>query len=88
MAKLFSHLHSFGFQAAVDIWVNIFHLVHMDKILQISLHLHVNWLTDQMDSADFKYEVKNSVKCNDVTSSLAEAALPTFCHGYFIRSCS
>ena len=40
------------------------------QIFQISLHLHKNWLTYQMDGADFKYEVKNSVKCHDIASLL------------------
>ena len=40
------------------------------QIFQISLHLYKNWLTYEMDDADFKYEVENSVKCHVVASFL------------------
>ena len=40
------------------------------QIFQISLHRHENGLTYQIDSADFKYEVRNSMKCHDVASFL------------------
>ena len=40
------------------------------QFLKISLYLHENWLTYQMDSADHKYEVRNCVKCHDVASLL------------------
>ena len=46
---------------------NIFWLL---QIFQISLHLHENWLTLQMDDADFKYVVKNCVRHHDVASLL------------------
>ena len=38
------------------------------QIFQISLHLHKNWFTCQMDGADFKFEVDYSVNCYDVAS--------------------
>ena len=40
------------------------------QFFKISLYLHENWLTYQMDSADFKYEDRNCVKCHDVASLL------------------
>ena len=61
------------------LWVKFFSIKQQNY--QISLHLHENWLTYQMDSAHFKYEVKNSVKCHDVASL---AALPTLHHDLFI----
>ena len=40
------------------------------QMFRISLHLHENWLTYQMDGADFKYEVENSENCDEVASLL------------------
>ena len=88
MAKLFFTFTQFWFPGSSRHKGKYFSFSTHGQNFQISLHLHENWLTDQMDSADFKYEVKNSVKCNDVTSLLAEAALLTFCHDFFIRSCN
>ena len=45
------------------LWVKFFSI---KQHYQISLHLNKNWLTYQMDGADFKYEVENSVNCYDV----------------------
>ena len=48
----------------------IFLFSTQQQILQISLHLHENWFTYQMDDADLKYEVENSVRRHDVASLL------------------
>ena len=42
------------------------------KKIQILLCLHENWLTYQIDGANFNYEVKNSVNCYDVASLLPQ----------------
>ena len=48
------------------LWVKFFSIKQQNY--QISLHLNKNWLTYQMDVADFKYEVENNVNCYDVAS--------------------
>ena len=40
------------------------------QFFQILFYLPENWLTYQMNGADFKCEVENSVECHDVASLL------------------
>ena len=47
-------------------------------------HLHKNWFTCQMDGAEFKYEVENSVNCYDVASLMPRQRCWRYVMTYFI----
>ena len=69
-------------------WENLFYLVQNNNFFQISPHIHKNWLTYQMDGADFKYEVKNCVIYTDVEALLPQQRCRRYVMTYSSFNCS